>query len=359
MRENKTIVIMAMTVLVFSTLLAAPSPLLLSANAEGASQIFGTVTDAKTGDPIEGAEVSIHNTETKEISNRTLTDERGSFGLGGDSGSYTIIVSMDGYTTYKEAVTLEGKVEHNVELTPGDGKDDTSKDDPDKDSDDGTGDGTPDGTTRIHGTVNDAETHNPVAGADVTVYSMVDRKVYYQTQTDRGGSYELDCNPGDYTLMITKDGYESLKEEVTLKGQVEHNGKLTPGNDGDGKTDDGGKDGYDRDSYDKEGDGKDDLSREDINGGVDEKGGSTDGGSKKESGMSNSTLLAIVGTIIAIVAVIAFVVLFRTKKKGTTQNDQIRDDEWTSCPKCGTDLLMKDLSSHLDKVHSKLLKSKK
>mgnify|MGYP005807180347 CR=1 FL=1 len=38
--------------------------------------------------------------------------------------------------------------------------------------------------------------------------------------------------------------------------------------------------------------------------------------------------------------------------------DKIKKDDWTSCPKCGTDLMMKDLPTHLNSVHHKLSKTK-
>jgi hypothetical protein len=140
-------------------LLAAIALFILSSNAAAASQIYGTVTDVKTDKPIEDAQVYIYQPDSKEKALETRTNARGFFEVDIESGTYTIYVSSEGYSAYKEEVNIEGRFEHNVKLTPGSGgkndtnkdnytKDDTTKDDTTKD------DTTKDDTTRDDTTKN-------------------------------------------------------------------------------------------------------------------------------------------------------------------------------------------------------------
>jgi len=56
MESKKPMILIAIMVLIFSTLMAAPNLLLMSTNADGTCGISGTVTNATSGDPILGAE---------------------------------------------------------------------------------------------------------------------------------------------------------------------------------------------------------------------------------------------------------------------------------------------------------------
>ena len=82
--------------------------------------------------------------------------------------------------------------------------------------------------SNIHGTVTDAETDDPIADADVTVYDPEDRENYHETTTDTEGYYEVEVNPGHYNIDISKDGYEDHEgeENVGIEEQVEHNAEL-------------------------------------------------------------------------------------------------------------------------------------
>jgi len=82
--------------------------------------------------------------------------------------------------------------------------------------------------SNIHGTVTDAETDDPIADADVTVYDPEDRDNSHETTTDTEGYYEVEVNPGHYNIHISKDGYEDHEgeENVGIEEQVEHNAEL-------------------------------------------------------------------------------------------------------------------------------------
>ena len=84
--------------------------------------------------------------------------------------------------------------------------------------------------SKIYGTVTDAETDEPIADADAFIYDPEDRMNYHETTTDSEGYYEVEVEPGEYNISISKDGYEEHKgsETVGIEQQVEHNAELEP-----------------------------------------------------------------------------------------------------------------------------------
>ncbi len=83
----------------------------------------------------------------------------------------------------------------------------------------------------IYGTVTDAETEDPISGADVYIYETGNEKGNsHKAETDRQGDYAVDLEPGNYQIKISKDGYETHEgeEDVGIEEQVEHNAKLEP-----------------------------------------------------------------------------------------------------------------------------------
>jgi len=78
-------------------------------------------------------------------------------------------------------------------------------------------------TSTIQGTVTDAETGEPVAGASVVADA-------YSTLTDVNGFYSLIVPVGVYTLTISKDGYETLTTTVdaSVEGTYTVDVALTP-----------------------------------------------------------------------------------------------------------------------------------
>jgi hypothetical protein len=89
----------------------------------------------------------------------------------------------------------------------------------------------------IHGMVTDAETDDPIQGADVYIYDPNDKENNnHETTTDRTGNYEVELAPGDYEIKIVKDGYETHtgEETVGFEESVEHNAELQPDEGGGG-----------------------------------------------------------------------------------------------------------------------------
>lgn len=83
---------------VFSTLLC----LLMSAMLFGQT-IKGTVTDAASGEPLIGANVTVDGTNKG-----TFTNEKGEYALTVDAGTYTVVASYVGYTEMSKEVTVDG-----------------------------------------------------------------------------------------------------------------------------------------------------------------------------------------------------------------------------------------------------------
>ncbi len=93
-----------------------------------------------------------------------------------------------------------------------------------------------------------------------------------------------------------------------------------------------------------EDDGKDEPLRDDT-----DKDKPEEDDPAKESGMKSWVLYSIIG---AVIAIIVLAVVIRIMLKGTATKGKSKDDDWTTCPKCGTDLMVKSLQAHLDTLHS-------
>jgi len=162
-------------------------------------------------------------------------------------------------------------------------------------------------------------------GAEVIAYDTANKDNTYKTRTDANGYYELDLDPGNYYITISKDGYVAQKESMAIDGPVEHDVKLTPGSGG-------GKDPPKKDYPKKD---------------------------KPKDGLSDSVLLGIVGASVAVIVLIVIFLASRKSGQRGSRTRRIKKDTWTTCPKCGTDLKMRDLSTHLESVHPKLSKAKR
>jgi len=77
-------------------------------------KIYGYVTDAETGDPIEGATVTVGSVAT------ATTDAQGYYEVEVEAGTYTVTVTADGYESASTTVTVEagGSVQVDFQLNP-------------------------------------------------------------------------------------------------------------------------------------------------------------------------------------------------------------------------------------------------
>ncbi len=142
--------------------------------------ITGTVTDAGTAAPIAGATISYSGGSTS-------TDGSGAYTLANVAeGSYTVTAGATGYASQSRTVTVGpgATATQNFALT---GQ-----------------------TTRLSGTVTDASTSKPIAGATVSAGTG-------SAVTDAGGAYAISgLAPGTYTATATASGYASQSASVTL-----------------------------------------------------------------------------------------------------------------------------------------------
>jgi hypothetical protein len=205
--------------------------------------------------------------------------------------------------------------------------------------------------SQVFGTVTDAETEKPIEGAKVYIYQSDSKENAVETRTNTKGYYEADIEPGTYSIYVSGEGYSASNMEVTVVDKYEHNVELAPGSDG---KDDTGKDNYTKDDYNKDDYNKDDTTKDDTT-----KDDTTKSDADNKSGDSNSVPLVIAGAVIAVIAIV--VGLFIGNKMGQKRSGTgtKKDNDWTTCPECGTDLMQKDLSSHIDSVHNKPSKSSK
>ena len=177
--------------------LAAFVLLALSASALAGSNIYGTVTDAETERPIDGATVYMSGEENEY---ETSTNRDGEYSLDCESGKYEISISADGYQSHRDSITLEEGEEKQYDAKLEKEEEENSK---------------------IYGYVTDKDTEEPIEEARVHVYNK--NKDYY-AQTDEGGYYEVICYAGHYTIEVERSGYKKYtgEEDVAEDEAVQH-----------------------------------------------------------------------------------------------------------------------------------------
>jgi len=156
---------------------------------QGSGTVAGTVTDAATAAPIAGATVSYNGTgpDGHQVASSTTTDSTGHYSVAGIAvTSYAMTAQATGYQSQSATATVGGgsTTTQNFALTAQ--------------------------TTRLSGTVTDASTSKPVAGATVSAGTA-------SATTDASGAYAITgLPPGTYTATATASGYASQSATVTL-----------------------------------------------------------------------------------------------------------------------------------------------
>ena len=156
--------------------------------ALGKLTLSGVVTDAKTNEPLAGVRILLSDGWWTE--EEVTTDESGaySFAIGDDTSEFSLTASLDGYNEYKvEGITFaEGSQVVNIALEPI--------------------------VTTVSGVVTDAETSEPLEGAQVMLQSGW---VMFMGTTDAEGHYSFEVTETDldYTLTASATGYRTYTEE--------------------------------------------------------------------------------------------------------------------------------------------------
>ncbi len=155
------------------------------------SKLYGLVTDAETGDPIERAEVDISNNDDYYY---TYTDSEGYYEIKCRSGEYDVYVYADGYETHygEVAIKEDDEVRYDVEMTSEGGGDDSL----------------------LYGYVTDAETEDPISDASVELQGEDER---YYTETDDSGYYEIQCSSGKYTIYVSHKDYQTHENQIIVE----------------------------------------------------------------------------------------------------------------------------------------------
>jgi subtilisin family serine protease/uncharacterized membrane protein len=138
--------------------------------------VEGTVTNAATGDPIEGATVDVA-VGTDDGNYTAVTGADGTYRIEGvPASTHNVTVSADGYTneTVSVDVPANGTVAQDFALAPMNGS--------------------------ISGTVTASDTSEPVA--NVTVAAEDNNGNVYEATTNENGTYTLDVPPGNYVVNI-------------------------------------------------------------------------------------------------------------------------------------------------------------
>lgn len=179
-------------------------------------EIMGTVYDAHTKDPVEGAQVMLTFTL---LSYCFDTDANGQYAFEGiplEWKRVTLEVTKDGYHPQSRVVELDNITFADFKLVPREKE-------------------PPQGTGTLRGVVVDGETGEPISGAQVTVAFHGDA---LSTLTDGDGKYSISGIPLCFCLKdvtASKAGYITFEQSVGIGGTMYLNMTLKPSTPDDGE----------------------------------------------------------------------------------------------------------------------------
>ncbi|MCH9632044.1 MAG: hypothetical protein S4CHLAM6_03670 [Chlamydiae bacterium] len=157
-------------------------------------EIQGTVTDALTTDPIQGAKIRIF--QGTSLIATTLTDEAGFYSVDTLApDSYTVsVIATDYQDKIEGAVVSAGEITVvNFALNPQPGT--------------------------VEGTVTDKASANPIAGAKIIIYQGTN--IVASTITDEVGFYSVETlAPGSYLITANSSGYQEKIEGVLVSANT-------------------------------------------------------------------------------------------------------------------------------------------
>jgi len=142
--------------------------------------IDGTITDASTGNPIKGANVTANG-------HSATTDTEGHYTIQLPPRTYNVTASATKYISHSKTatVTSETTTSLNFTLIPLNGT--------------------------ISGKVTDSSTGNPIAGATVTANGGI------SVSTGTDGTYSIELPPGNHNVTVSANGYEGAsKPNITV-----------------------------------------------------------------------------------------------------------------------------------------------
>ncbi|KGX88751.1 hypothetical protein N781_09540 [Pontibacillus halophilus JSM 076056 = DSM 19796] len=175
-------------------IIAGETSTLSFALTPNAGRIEGTVTDATTGDPVQGATIIIREgSETGPIIFTTITDENGFYQSGGLAENVYVLVTRDpNYGSETGVVTVERNqvTTLNFSLTPNPG--------------------------RVQGSVRSASAGLPITGALIRVTNQ-DGFIIGTVPTDESGFYTLGgLAPGTYRITAGDPNFQIAKATFSV-----------------------------------------------------------------------------------------------------------------------------------------------
>ncbi|WP_129729008.1 carboxypeptidase regulatory-like domain-containing protein, partial [Ectobacillus funiculus] len=170
--------------------------------------LTGFISNAQTGGAMPGTIITIFKSTTGEFVTSVVSDGSGQFLINGlTPGSYRAVASADGFSTDAANFTIEpgNTTTLSFALAPN--------------------------PATLTGTVTDAQTGTPIAGAGVVMVIQGSGIIVASTQTDQTGNYVLTgIAPGSYNVVISAANFTSQTVSVNLTaGETETvNVALTP-----------------------------------------------------------------------------------------------------------------------------------
>lgn len=164
----------------------------------GKGRLEGVVVSAATKERIPNARVQIYS-ERSELIRTKYTDENGMYDFDNlTSGTYNITISADDYMRYDMAVVIDDGQTTYAQTAEMVARTDEI------------------GTVRV--TVIDATNGRPVDGAMYTVHKNWNDPTgsIVKSGTAYSNVFELELAAGNYTLQLSKDGYSTRSENVTV-----------------------------------------------------------------------------------------------------------------------------------------------
>ena len=169
------------------------------------AKVYGTITDERTGEPVEDVWVDLEH-KTKNEQYRVYSDVHGDYEIECYGGDYEISFAKSGYNRVRDSISIDTNENLQYDLV----MDDTNP------------------TSRIYGTVVDEHSGEPIENPHLMIKSDGS---YYNISGDKAGNYDAEIQEGDVIVRAWESGYFTyVGEEFFLDyyEEIEYDIQLTP-----------------------------------------------------------------------------------------------------------------------------------
>lgn len=185
-------------------------------HTSGETTITGEVTDAETGEGVEGATLSGLDPATGDDLFETTTDAFGeyetTFTIDDAPDEIKVVADAEGYETAEVAASFEEEMTLDLSLTPIEDPGDTQ--------------------ATISGTITDEETGEGIEAATVTGADPTTGDELFEVSTDAFGDYETTFNieetPAEVAVSASADEYEVTEQTIGFAKDMQVNLSLPP-----------------------------------------------------------------------------------------------------------------------------------